>query len=220
MTGFFSSFEIADYSNVYRSNILPIDRSHMHGDLLIIDFESIFDRTNSQLKSIDENLIGNPVSSSMPKLLHWPNSKRMCIDLKNNITNHHARHNEHEKHRENVWKREIANILSNGGYLGFLLAYRLFVDTVSIYFVHTKRLSNDIKSTTIETIKNKSFRARILSRWSPNGHHLLFVNLLLFLFDSFVWETKKWNLYQIYLKIRVFFCPQECGSEYNLTREP
>lgn len=79
---FFSSFEIADYSNVYRSNILPIDRSHMYGDLLIIDFESIFDRTNSQLKSIDENLIGNPVSSSMPKLLHWPNSKRMCIDLK------------------------------------------------------------------------------------------------------------------------------------------
>lgn len=67
---FFSSFEIADYSNVYRSNILPIDRSHMYGDLLIIDFESIFDRTNSQLKSIDENLIGNPVSSSMPKLLH------------------------------------------------------------------------------------------------------------------------------------------------------
>lgn len=71
MTGFFSSFEIADYSNVYRSNILPtIDRSHTHGDLLIIDFESILGRTNSQLKSIDENLIGNPVSSSMPKLLH------------------------------------------------------------------------------------------------------------------------------------------------------
>lgn len=112
--GFFSSFEIADYSNVYWSNILPIDRSHMHGDLLIIDFESIFDRTNSQLKSIDENLIGNPVSSSMPKLLHWPNSKRMCIDLKRSNESPCA-HNEHEKHRENVWKREIENILSNGG---------------------------------------------------------------------------------------------------------
>lgn len=112
--GFFSCFEFADYSNVYRSNILPIDRSHMHGDLLIIDFESIFDRTNSQLKSIDENLIGNPVSSSMPKLLHWPNSKRMCIDLKRSNESPCA-HNEHEKHRENVWKREIENILSNGG---------------------------------------------------------------------------------------------------------
>lgn len=111
-----------------------------------------FGRTNSQLKSIDENLIGNPVSSSMPKLLHWPNSKRMCIDLKRSNESPCA-HNEHEKHRENVWKREIANILSNGGYLGFLLAYRLFVDSVSIYFVHTKRLSNDIKSKTIETIK-------------------------------------------------------------------
>lgn len=138
-TIFFSSFEIADYSNVYRSNILPIDRSHMHGDLLIIDCKSILGRTNSQLKSIDENLIGNPVSSSMPKLLHWPNSKRMCIDLKKEITNHHVRTTNTKKHRENLWKREIENILSNGGYLGFLLAYRLFVDSVSIYFVHTKR---------------------------------------------------------------------------------
>lgn len=142
--------------------------------------------------------------------------KGCVLTSKNKITNHHARHNEHEKHRENVWKREIANILSNGGYLGFLLAYRLFVDSVSIYFVHTKRLSNDIKSKTIETIKNKSFRARILSRWSPNGHHLLFVNLLPFLFNSFVWETKKWNLYQIYSKIRVFLSTRmRIGIHFN-----